>query len=95
MFEVLDPTGATEITQLHAERLGSLDQKRIAFLSDDMWQAHRILPLIREHISTHYPNVSLVAETDLPMGNTAIDTDATADAIVAQGIDAVVVGNAS
>ncbi|MEM7251963.1 MAG: hypothetical protein AAF493_11100 [Pseudomonadota bacterium] len=94
-MDVFDPRGATEVTQLHAPRLPSLDGKSVAFLSDDMWQAHRILPLIREHFAAAYPNATLIEETELPMGNTAIDTDDTADALKARGVDAAVIGNAS
>jgi hypothetical protein len=45
-LKVFDPSGATEITQLHAARLDSLANKNVAMLSDDMWQAHRMLPLL-------------------------------------------------
>ncbi|MFT5389906.1 MAG: hypothetical protein ACI8PT_000086 [Gammaproteobacteria bacterium] len=94
-FEVHDPSGATEITRLHASRLGTLEGKTIALLSDDMWQAHRILPLIGDYIAEHFPSVSIIRETELPMGNNAIDRDETAALLVQMGVDAVVVGNAS
>ncbi len=35
-LNVFDPSGATEITRLHADRLDSLTNKNIAMLSDDM-----------------------------------------------------------
>jgi hypothetical protein len=35
-FNVFDPSGATEITRLHATRLDSLANKHIGLLSDDM-----------------------------------------------------------
>lgn len=94
-LEVYDPSGASEITRLHAARLGSLEGKTIALLSDDMWQAHRILPLIGDYIAEHHPSVSIIRESELPMGNTAIDSDETAQLLVDKGVDAVVVGNAS
>jgi hypothetical protein len=64
-------------------------------LSDDMWQSHRMLPLLREMLETRYKNITVIPETEFPMGNAAIDTDETADMFVAKGVDAVIVGNAS
>ncbi len=94
-LEVFDPSGATEITALHAPRLGSLEGKKVALLSDDMWQAHRILPLIGDYLTARYPSLTLVRETELPMGNAGIDNPETAERLVDMGVDAVVVGNAS
>ncbi len=47
VLEVFDPSGLTEVTELHAPRLETLEGKRIGLLSDDMWQAHRTFPLIQ------------------------------------------------
>ena len=94
-FQVFDPSGATEITQLHASRLPSLANKNVAMLSDDMWQAHRMLPLIQEHLEATYPGIEVIPATEFPMGNTAMDRDETADLLVKRGVDAVVVGNAA
>ena len=94
-LEIFDPTGATEVTKLHAERLGSLSGKTIGFISNDMWQAHRMLPLLRDWISEHHPDTTLIAEDEVPMGSTEIDTEEAVDALEARGGDAVVVANAS
>ena len=94
-LEVYDPSGATEITQLHASRLTSLANKNVAMLSDDMWQAHRMLPLIQAYLEATYPGIEVIPAAEFPMGNTAMDRDATADLLVERGIDAVVVGNAA
>ncbi len=92
---VFDPSGATEITRLHAPRLDSLANKNIAVLSDDMWQAHRMLPLVRKYLAATFPDIEVLPETAFPMGNTAMDRDETADMFLARGIDAVIVGNAA
>ena len=92
---VFDPSGAREITQLHAARLESLANKNIALLSDDMWQAHRMLPMIKDYLQTMFPGIEVIPETAFPMGSTAIDRDETADMLVQRGVDAVVVGNAA
>jgi hypothetical protein len=94
-LEIFDPSGATEITRLHAPRLPSLEGKTVAMLSDDMWQAHRMLPMLRELLGARFANVTVLPETEFPMGNSAIDRDETADMFVEKGVDAVIVGNAS
>jgi hypothetical protein len=94
-LKIFDPSGATEISRLHAPRLESLANKNIAMLSDDMWQAHRILPLIRDYLKATVPGLEVIPETAFPMGNTAMDREETADLFVERGIDAVVVGNAA
>jgi len=94
-LEIFDPSGATEITRLHAPRLPSLEGKTVAMLSDDMWQAHRMLPMLRELLEARFANVTILPETEFPMGNSAIDRDETADMFVEKGVDAVIVGNAS
>jgi hypothetical protein len=94
-LHVFDPSGATEITRLHAPRLDTLNNKNVAMLSDDMWQAHRILPLIRAYLEATVPGIEILPETEFPMGSTAIDREATADMLVQRGVDAVIVGNAS
>lgn len=92
---VFDPSGAREITQLHATRLESLANKNIALLSDDMWQAHRMLPMIKDYLYATFPGIEVIPETAFPMGSTAIDRDETADLLIQRGVDAVIVGNAA
>ena len=94
-LQVFDPSGATEITQLHAPRLDSLEGKTVAMISDDMWQAHRILPMIRDYLEETYPGITVIPESEFPMGNTLMDREETADMLAARGVDAVIVGNAS
>ena len=93
-LNVFDPSGATEITALHAPRLASLAGKRVAFLSNDMWQAHRMLPMLAERLSQRH-GVEVLAESEFPMGNGPIDRDETVDQVVARGADAVIIGNAA
>jgi len=93
--EVFDPGGATEIARLHASRLDTLAGKTVALLSDDMWQAHRMLPLLRDRLQAQYPDATFLAETEFPMGTREIDCEETVDAVMARGADAVIVGNAS
>ena len=94
-LSLLNPSGNVEISRLHADRLPDLSGRTVAFISDDMWQAHRILPLIGRHMAEATPDVTILPETDFPMGNTEIDSEAMVDLLQARGVDAVVVGNAS
>ena len=45
VIEFHDPSGAIEVTQPHAPRVGALAGKRIGFVSNEQWQAYRMLPL--------------------------------------------------
>jgi hypothetical protein len=94
-LDVFDPSGATEVTALHAMRLDGLSGRTLGFLSNDMWQAHRMLPMLREHLAAQHAGIRLIPETELPMGNTAIDREETVDQLLAMGVEGVVVGNAS
>lgn len=94
-LEIFDPSGATEITRLHAPRLPSLEGKTVAMLSDDMWQSHRMLPLLKGMLEDRFPGIKVIPETEFPMGNTGMDTDTAADMMIEKGVDAVIVGNAS
>lgn len=94
-LEVFDPSGATEITRLHAARLDTLEGKTVAMLSNDMWQAHRMLPMLREMLETRFPGITVIPETEFPMGNVPIDREETIDLMTSRGVDAVIVGNAS
>jgi hypothetical protein len=43
-LEVYDPTGATEVTELHAPRLKTLAGKTICELWNDSWEGDRTKP---------------------------------------------------
>ncbi|SRR5690606_32694600 len=94
-LEVFDPSGATEVTRLHAARLPDLEGKTVAFLSNDMWQSHRMLPMLREKLTERFDDIRIVPETEFPMGNVPIDRDDTVEQVVARNADAVIIGNAS
>ncbi len=46
-LEFHDPSGAIAVTQPHAPRLDGLAGKRIGFVSNEQWQAYRMLPSSR------------------------------------------------
>ena len=43
-LEFYDPSGTLEVTQQRAPRLASLEGRRIGFVSNEQWQAYRMLP---------------------------------------------------
>ena len=49
-MEVFEPSGATEVKVSFAERLGTLEGKRITLLSNEMWQADRVLARLRQRL---------------------------------------------
>jgi hypothetical protein len=94
-LEFHDPSGVTDTTRAHAPRLKSLEGKRIGFISNDQWQSHRMLPMIREWLGQDFKNVELLPLDAFPQGTAFISTDETADLVKQSGVDAVIIGNAA
>jgi hypothetical protein len=90
-----DPSGVMDAVQPHASRLESLNGKRIGFISNDQWQAHRMLPMIRSWIEQDFSDVEVLPLDAYPQGTVAISTDETADLVADSGVDAVIIGNAA
>jgi hypothetical protein len=90
-MEVFDPTGATEVKVAFAPRLPDLKDKKVAMLSNGMWQSDRMLDSLMEHLRKRFPTSSF----ELIPAREKIQADETIDAIVKEGFDAVVVGNAA
>ncbi len=95
ILEVYDPAGAMEITQVHARRLDTLEGKTICELSNDTWQAHRVLPEVRRLLQERFPTARFIPYTEFPTGNEGIDTDKAAELVARTGAHAVIIGNAS
>jgi hypothetical protein len=89
-----NPTQPGEVTP-HAPRLGTLDGKKIGFLSIDEWQAYRTFPLLQDLLRERFPHVRLVPLDAFPKGIGPISTEETAAIVGASGVDAVVIGNAA
>ena len=95
ILEVYDPTGAAEITETHAPRLDTLAGKTIAELSNDSWQAYRVMPEIRRLLLERFPTAKFIPYTEFPKGNEGIDTEKAAELVARSGAHAVIIGNAS
>lgn len=94
-LEFHDPSGALEVTQPHAPRLKSLEGKRIGFVSNEQWQAYRMLPLLKETLESDFPGIEVLPVDAFPQGNVLIPTEETATLVKKSGVDAVIVGNAA
>jgi hypothetical protein len=94
-LEFHDPSGALEVTQAFAPRLKSLEGKRIGFVSNEQWQAYRMLPMLKEMLEQDFPGVTVLPIDAYPQGNALIGTEETAAAVKKSRVDAVIVGNAA
>lgn len=94
ILELYEPTGVMEISQIHAPRVDRLAGKTICELSNDSWQAHRVLPEIRKLLREKYPSAKFIPYEEFPVGNNGIDSEKAVDLLVKKGCQAVVIGNA-
>ncbi len=94
-LEFFDPSGTMDAVQPHAPRLTTLNGKRIGFVSNDQWQAHRMLPMIRSWLEQDFDDVEVLPLDAYPQGTVYISTDETADLVKDSGVDAVIIGNAA
>jgi hypothetical protein len=94
-LEFYDPSGALEVTQAFAPRVDTLEGKRIGFVSNEQWQAFRMLPMLRDMLKADFPTAELLPIDAYPQGNALIPTEETAKLVKQSGVDAVIVGNAA
>jgi hypothetical protein len=94
-LEFYDPSGALEVAQPHAARLASLAGKRIGFVSNEQWQAYRMLPMLKGMLEEDFPGVEVLPVDTFPQGNALIGEEKTATLVKKSGVDAVIVGNAA
>ena len=94
-LEFYDPSGTIEVTRRHAPRLASLEGQRIGFVSNHHWQAHRMLPMLKEMIEVDFPDAEVLAVDAFPQGNAVIGNEEVAALVKKSGVDAVIIGNAA
>lgn len=94
-IEFHDPSGVLEVRQPFAPRVDTLAGKRIGFVSNEQWQAFRMLPLLRDLLKADFPTAELLPIDAYPQGNVLIPTEETARLVKQSGVDAVIVGNAA
>ncbi len=89
-----DPSGAVEVTQTFAARLGDLNGKTIGEVSDGIWEAPRTFELINQLLQKQFPTIKIITADKFPVTSNAVDVPGLEDAIKAAKVDAVIVGNA-
>ena len=94
-LEFHDPSGRLEARQPHAARLASLEGKRIGFVSNEQWQAYRMLPLLKTLLERDFAGIEVLPIDAYPQGNALIGTEETAAQVKQSGVDAVIIGNAA
>lgn len=94
-LEFHDPSGALEVTQPHAPRLAAFEGKRIGFVSNEQWQAYRMLPMLKELLEADFPGVEVLPVDAFPQGNAVIGGEETTALVKKSKVDAVIVGNAA
>ena len=94
-LEFHDPSGRPEVKQPHAPRLDSLDGKRIGFVSNEQWQAYRMLPLLKTLLERDFTGIEVLPIDAFPQGNALIGTEETVSLVKRSGVDAVIIGNAA
>ena len=94
-LEFHDPSGTLEVTQPFAPRLDTLDGKRIGLVTNDQWQAYRMMPQLKSLLEHDFKDIEVLPVDAYPQGNLLIGTEETARAVKKSGVDAVIVGNAS
>lgn len=94
-MEFYEPSGALEVTQPFAPRLKSLQGKRIGFVSNEQWQAYRMLPALKEMLEKDFAGITVLPIDSFPQGNALIGNEETAAQVKKSGVDAVIVGNAA
>ena len=94
-LEFFDPSGTLEVSQPFAPRLDTLEGKRIGFVSNEQWQAYRMLPQLKSMLEQDFPGIEVLPVDAFPQGNALIGTEETARRVKESGVDAVIVGNAS
>jgi hypothetical protein len=94
-IEFHDPSGRLLVAQPHAPRLDTLDGKRIGFVSNEQWQAYRMLPLLKSLLERDFAGIEVLPIDAFPQGNALIGAEETAEQVKRSGVDAVIIGNAA
>jgi len=65
-LEFHDPCGRLEVRQPHAPRLDTLAGKRLGFVSNEQWQAFRMLPLLKSLLERDFAGIEVLPISAFP-----------------------------
>ena len=88
--EVFDPSGPAAEVRAYAPRLAALDGRKIGILNNESWQAHRLLPYLKDALESRCPGTSFEMFSS---GDRHIQQDEMIDRITAARCEGVIVGN--
>jgi len=94
-LEFHDPSGVVEVKQRHAPRVPALEGKRVGFVSNEQWQAFRMLPRLKALLEADFRGIEVLPIDAFPQGNAVIGSEETAELVKASRVDAVIIGNAA
>ena len=67
-----DRPAPSKVKQPHAPRIATLEGKRIGFVSNEQWQAYRMLPQLKDLLEQDFPSIEGAAVDAVPQGNAVI-----------------------
>ena len=72
-----------------------LEGKRIGIVSNNSWQAHRMLPQLKTMLEQDFPGIEVLPIETFPQSVALIGLEETSALVKQSGVDAVIVGNAA
>jgi hypothetical protein len=92
-FNLIDPTGPTEITELFGKRITDLNGKTVGLLNAG-WQGDRTLDLLTELLKQKYPTINIISYKEFPGTRNDVDRPKIIELVQKFKCDAVIIGNA-
>ena len=92
-LEMFDPSGSAPDANKYqyAPRLSGLNGRTIGEISNRLWAADRIFPIIREALQQRFPDIKFVPYTEFPSGSDKImDNEDLGELALIKGCDAVI-----
>jgi hypothetical protein len=95
-LEVYDPTGAYEITQLHAPRLKDLNGVTLCEISSYNWEWASTFPVIRATLQKQYPGLKIIPYDKVGINSRADEENHAflKKMVKEKGCQAAIIGNA-
>ncbi len=91
-LKMLNPTGATEITDLFTSRLADLNGKTVCEVNAG-WEGDRTLPLVTDLLKKRFPTVNVIPHTEFPGSRNDADHPRIMELVKKFKCDAMIIGN--